>query len=96
MLSDRPAIALRQPADQRTDILARLQPRLGPGETRPQRNQQLPAPPRTQACPYPGSRSRLRGARCRRPDRPEPVRQARFQVDDLANLMAVLIRLGSR
>jgi hypothetical protein len=60
MLGDRPAIALRQPADQRTYILARLQPRLRPGETRPQRNQQFPALPRAQARPYPGSRSRLR------------------------------------
>ena len=60
VLGDRPAIASRQPADQRAEVLARLQPRLGPGEARSQQNQQFPALPRTQARPYPRSRSRLR------------------------------------
>ena len=45
MLGDRPAVTLRQPADQRIDILAGLQPRLRPCETRSQQAQQLPALP---------------------------------------------------
>jgi hypothetical protein len=49
MLSDRPAVPFRQPAHQRTDVLARLQPRLRPRETRPQQRQQLPTLPHAQA-----------------------------------------------
>jgi hypothetical protein len=51
MLGDRRAIALRQPADQRTHILARLQPRLGPHKTRPQHRYQLSALPGAQPRP---------------------------------------------
>ena len=64
MLGDRPAITPRQAAGQRTDILAGLQPRLRPGETRSQQAQQLRVLQGACARPYPGSRSRLRFCCC--------------------------------
>jgi len=56
---DAPPAALRQLAHHRGGVLARLQPRLGPGETRPQPLQQLTAFPQRKPGTYPGGSSRL-------------------------------------
>jgi hypothetical protein len=62
-LGQRPPVAFRQVADHRGDVLVRLQPRLHPGETRPQQLQQLTAHPPAQPGAYPGGSSRLRFCR---------------------------------
>jgi hypothetical protein len=59
-LGQRPAVTSRQIAHQRGGVLARLQPRLHPSETRTQQFQQLSTFPLTQASAYPGGSSRLR------------------------------------
>ncbi len=57
---DAPPVQLRQLAHHRPQVLARLQPRLGPGETRPQQLQQLSPFPQRQPGTYPDGSSRLR------------------------------------
>ena len=59
-LGQRPAVTPGQVAHQRGGVLTRLQPRLHPGETRPQQFQQLCTFPPAQAGAYPGGSSRLR------------------------------------
>ena len=59
-LGDRPPVPSAQVAHHRGGVLARLQPRLGPRETRPQQFQQLSAFPAPQRGAYPGGSSRLR------------------------------------
>jgi hypothetical protein len=56
----RPAVTPGQIAHQCGGVLARLQPRLHPGETRAQQFQQLIAFPPAQPGAYPGGSSRLR------------------------------------
>ena len=56
---DAPPVALRQLAHHRGGVLARLQPRPGPGETRPQQRQQLRPFPQRQPGAYPDGSSRL-------------------------------------
>jgi len=56
---DAPPVALRQLAHHRGGVLARLQPRLRPGEARPQQLQQLGPFPQRQPGAYPGGSSRL-------------------------------------
>ena len=51
LLGDHPAVAFRQPADQCTDVLSRLQPRLRPGKARP------PAGPAAPPVSAPATRS---------------------------------------
>jgi hypothetical protein len=63
-LRDRPPVPLGQVADQRPEVLARLQPRPRPRKTRPQQRQQLTTLPGHQGGPYPGSSSRLRFRCC--------------------------------
>ena len=58
MLGDRPPVPRRQLAGQRGHVLARLQPRLRPGEARPQQAHQDRPLPHRPAGPYPGSSSR--------------------------------------
>ena len=60
VLGDRLPVTPGQSADQGTDVFSRLQPRLWPGEARPQPSQQLSTFPAGKPGPYPGSRSRLR------------------------------------
>ncbi len=55
-----PPVHPPQLADQRPGVLARPQPRLGPGKARPQQIQQLSPLPRCQAHAYPDGSSRLR------------------------------------
>jgi hypothetical protein len=59
-LGDRPPIPSAQVAHHRGGVLARLQPRLGPREARPQQSRQLSALPAPQRGAYPGDSSRLR------------------------------------
>ena len=56
---DTPPVHPGQLADQRRHILARLQPRLCPGETRPQQTQQLIPFPQRQPGAYPDGSGRL-------------------------------------
>ena len=56
---DAPPVPLRQLAHHRGGVLARLQPRLGPGEARPQQLQQLSPFPQRQPGAYPDGSSRL-------------------------------------
>ena len=58
VLGDRPPVPRRQVAGQRGHVLARLQPRLRPGEARPQQPQQGRPLPHRPPGPYPGSSSR--------------------------------------
>ena len=60
LLRDRPPVPPGQVTGHGTDVLARLPPRLHPGEAQPQQPQQLTTLPCRQGGPYPGSRSRLR------------------------------------
>jgi len=53
-------VALGQVTGQGADVLARLQPRLGPHKAAPQQSQQLTTFPGRQRGPNPGSSSRLR------------------------------------
>ena len=59
-LGQRPAITSRQITHQRSGVLAGLQPRLHPRETRTHQFQQLIAFPPAKASAYPGGSSRLR------------------------------------
>jgi len=59
MPGDAPPVALRQFAHHRGGVLACLQPRLRPGETRPQQPQQLGPFPQRQPGAYPDGSSRL-------------------------------------
>jgi hypothetical protein len=59
MASDAPPVALWQLAHHRGGVLARLQPRPGPREARPQQFQQLKAFPQRQPGAYPDGSSRL-------------------------------------
>ena len=59
-LGQRPAVTSGQVAHQRGGVLARLQPRFYPGETRAQQFQQLSAFPPAEPGAYPGGSSRLR------------------------------------
>ena len=60
LLSERPPVAPRDLAHQRGRVLAGLQPRLHPRETRPQQVQQLSTFPPAQPGAYPDGSSRLR------------------------------------
>ena len=60
VLGDRLPVTPGQSADRGTDVFARLQPRLWPGEARPQPSWQLSMFPAGKPGPYPGSGSRLR------------------------------------
>jgi hypothetical protein len=59
-LGQRPAVTPGQIAHQSGGVLTRLQPRLYPGEARPQQFQQLSVFPPAKAGAYPGGSSRLR------------------------------------
>jgi hypothetical protein len=58
VLCDRPPVPRRQVAGQRGHLLARVQPRLRPGEAGPQQAQQDRPLPHRPAGPYPGGSSR--------------------------------------
>ena len=59
MPGDAPPVHPRQLAGQRRHVLARLQPRLGPGKARPQQPQQLIPFPQRQPGAYPDGSGRL-------------------------------------